>query len=259
MPEKKYIKLAFVGFVVLTVSVLRAWSIFNYSTWSIDEEQIVIRALGFLNYDFNPRWFGYHTLPMYILSAVYFVAYYFFLLSGQVVSNIDFASSIFSNDAFFFISGRIVFSTAHTLGCFVLAFIIRKKFKSTAGAGIFLILVFFLSDSFYASNICRVDTFVFLFLTLTIYFSCFTENNRIHLILSIIFCTAAFASKLPAIVFFPILFVHQTFLVYKGVYPKSYLLFFLPVPQLTVTGLGRYCPFSFFSAFCLLSILAGQR
>ena len=61
----KWLNNILVALVILAVAAIRAWSIFNYSIWNVDEEQMVIHALGFLDYDFNPRWFGYHTLPMY--------------------------------------------------------------------------------------------------------------------------------------------------------------------------------------------------
>ncbi len=47
---------------ILVISAVRAWSIFNYSIWNVDEEQTVIIALGFLDYDFNPRYFDYNSL-----------------------------------------------------------------------------------------------------------------------------------------------------------------------------------------------------
>ena len=67
--------------VILVISAVRAWSIFNYSIWNVDEEQIVIHAPGFLDYNFNPGWFEYHTLPMYVLSGHYFSIYYALLFS----------------------------------------------------------------------------------------------------------------------------------------------------------------------------------
>ena len=81
---------------ILVIAAVRAWSIFNYSIWNVDEEMVVIHALGFLDYDFNPRWWDYNSLPMYVLSMLYFAAYYTFLFTGVVSSNIEFASLVFT-------------------------------------------------------------------------------------------------------------------------------------------------------------------
>ena len=227
---------------VLAISAVRAWSIFNYSIWTVDEEQIVIHALGFLDYDFNPRWFGYHTLPMYVLSALYFSAYYALLFTGVVSSNIEFVSLVFTEHSFFFTPARLLFCCAHTFGCFVIAYVIAKNYKSKTGALAFLVIVFLLPESVIAANTIRVDTFVFLFMTLTIYFSCFANRNQTNFILSIVFCTAAFASKIPAIIFFPLLFAHQAYLIYRGVFPKHYLIYFLLVPLISLL---IFMPFMF--------------
>jgi tetratricopeptide (TPR) repeat protein len=220
--------------LVLAISTIRAWSIFNYSIWNVDEEQTVIHALGFLNYDFNPHWFGYHTLPMYVLSVMYFTAYYAMLLTGYVSSNIEFVSLVFAEHAYFFTPARLVFCGAHTLGCLTLAYVIARNYQSRTGAVAFLIIAFLLPESVSAANTIRVDTFVFLFMTLTIYFSCFATKNQTNFILSIVFCTAALASKIPAVIFFPILFTHQTYLIYKGVFPKYFLVYFLIVPLISI-------------------------
>ncbi len=82
---------------MLAISTIRAWSIFSYSIWNVEEEQIVMHALGFLDYNFNPGWFEYHTLPMYVVSGHYFSAYY-----------------------------ALLFSCAYTLGCYVIAYGIAK-------------------------------------------------------------------------------------------------------------------------------------
>ena len=227
---------------ILVISAVRAWSIFNYSIWNVDEEIIVTHALGFLDYDFNPRWFDYHTLPMYVLSMLYFSAYYVLLFTGAVSSNIEFVSFVFTEHAYFFTPARLLFSFVHTLGCFVIAYVIAKHYQSKTGALAFLVIVFLLPESVIAVNTIRVDTFLFLFMTLTIYFSCFANKNQTNFILSIVFCTAAFASKIPALIFFPILFTHQSYLIYRGVFPKHYLIYFLLVPLISIL---IFMPFMF--------------
>jgi len=221
-------------FFAALISAARAGSIFNYSLWNIDEEQVVMTALGFLGHDLNPHFFEYHTLPMYVLSLVYFGTYMGQAITGLVSSNIEFASQVFNDDSYFFVAARLLFSFVHTAGCFVLAHIIAKNYASKAAAFAFLGIVFLLPESVVAANYIRVDTFVFLFLALTIYYSCFAKKNRTSFLLAIMFCTAAFACKIPAIIFLPILFIQQAFLIYRGVYPKHYLIYLALVPPLAL-------------------------
>jgi len=81
--DRRQIAKAFlVAIAVLATAVLRAGSALHYSTWAMDEHFIVPFAVGFLGGDLNPHWFGYHTLPMYILAVCYHLEYLAFLLSG---------------------------------------------------------------------------------------------------------------------------------------------------------------------------------
>lgn len=231
--NKKALFKCLIILLAIAVAFLKSGSVLNYSTWSVDEQQLVTFAVGFLNFDLNPRWFEYHTLPMYILAVVYFIIYHFYLFLGLVSSKIEFASLLFSNDAVFFISARILCSTVYTFGCFILASIIYKQYQSIIGAIIFLLIAIFLPDAVLASNFARVDSFVFLFLALTVYYSCFTEHKLSNILLSLLFCSAAIASKLPAIVFIPIIFLNILWSAFftKDI-PKKYILlpiFFIPL------------------------------
>jgi len=230
MKVKQYRQYILIFSGILIVSLLRSGATFNYSTWSMDEQFVVPIALGFLDYDLNPKWFGYNTLPMYILSVLYFIIYWVFSIFGIVASKIEFASLLYSNDVVFYGSARLLFSFAHTLGLFTLAFIIYRNYKSIAGALLFLIIAILIPDSVMAANKVRVDTFVFLFLSLTIYFSCFAKKGKTSYFGSLLACTAAFASKLPAIVLFPILFVKFSYDIIQGVYPRYYLVYFFALP-----------------------------
>ncbi len=228
--------------IIILFSLIKAGSIFNYSIFDIDEEYTIKYAVGFLGYDFNPRWFGYHTLPMYLLSAVYFIIYGIYYIFNIVSSKVEFVSLLFDDNGVFFISARIVCSLIYTIGCFVLSIIIYRSYRSKIGAIFFFLIINFIPDAINASNTIRVDTFVFLFLTLTIYFSTYAEKKPINFVLSIVFCAAAFTSKIPAIVFYPILFL-QTFIdVRSKIYPKRYLIYIIVLlPAFTFI----FMPFAF--------------
>ena len=242
---RKYRLFALIFIGLLVTSLLRSASVLHYSTWSVDEQSVVCIAVGFLDFDFNPRWFLYHTLPMYLLSIVYFALYWIYQLGGLISSKIEFASLLFANDEVFFVPARLLFSFAHTLGCFVLAYIIRRKYESTLGAVLFFLTVILLPDSVMAATKVRVDTLVFLFMALTVYFSCYAERRFGTFVLSIIFCSAAFASKITTIVLAPVLFLKTVFEVYRGNFPKRYLLCFLVLSPLTAIALMPYSVLDF--------------
>ena len=233
--------------MITIVSLLRSGSIFNYSMWIIDEQFIVSFSLGFLGFDFNPKWFVYHTLPMYLLSIIYFLIYTVFLIFGLVSNKVEFSSLLFSNHALFFTSARFLFSLTHTAGCFVLSWIIYRYYKSFYGALLFFAAAILIPDSIVAANMVRVDSFVFFFLTLTVYYSCYAEKRTLHFFGSLLACSAAFASKFPAIVLFPILFVKCFYDIYKGEYPKKNLVYFFLIPPLAVFCFMPYSVLDFTS------------
>ncbi len=225
--HSNYLRILFVIPIIITVSIVKSFSIWNYEHSFADEPSVVNYAVGFLGNDFNPTWFGYHTLPMYILYAFYNVIYYFYFAAGYVSTKTEFVSLLFSNDKIFFVTARLVCSTVYTAGIFVLARVLWTKFNSRLSAVIFFIVASIFHDSLEAANYVRVDTFVFLFMALTVYFSCFAEKNRRTFVFSAIFAAAAFCSKSPAIVVPSVLFLKLIADIYRNKYPKKYLLYYL--------------------------------
>ncbi|MBI3479579.1 MAG: hypothetical protein HY016_04360 [Nitrosomonadales bacterium] len=230
--------------LALIFSPVMCDSIYGYSTWEIDEQVPVVRALGFLDFDFDPHWFGYHTLPMYLFSAMYAVIYEAYRALGWVDSKLEFASLLFSKDAAFFISGRLLCCFAYLLGSAVIARMFYLSYRSKVGCALLFMMLLFLPDAHAAMNIIRVDTFVFLFLTLLIYFSCFHQKNLGSFVLSVVFCGAAIASKIPAIIFAPILFISVLRDVRMQIYPQKYLLLF---PAILLLSIFSFMPYAFIS------------
>jgi len=230
---------------VLIISIIRSGSIWHYSTYQIDEEMVVRYAAGFLGGDLNPRWFGYHTFPMYIISLVYLVLYAGYSLLGISSSKIEFLALLFSHNDLFFITARLVGSFFYILGCFVLSLIINKSYTSKTGSFFFFLSVALLPDGILASNWIRVDTFVFCFLAISIYFSSFAAKSFWSFLFSIIFCSAAFASKFPAIVFFPILFIQIITDVRNRFYPARYIGYFFFIALVSSSLLMPYMLFDF--------------
>jgi len=204
--------------IVVLITLVRSAEVFGYSTWIIDEERIVTTALGFLDFDLDPRWFNYHTLPMYILGAWFMVQYGIYLLLGLVGSKTEFVALLYSNDAHVYISAKLCFSLVYGLGCLVLALIVLRRTGSRLGAVLCLLLPLLLVDGQAAGVQVRTDTFVFLFLALTVYFACFAEPRPRNAYLAMAACAAAFASKFPAIVLLPVLLTLLALHAWRGHY-----------------------------------------
>jgi hypothetical protein len=219
---------------VVLLSLAAAAPVLNYSYWKIDEQMIVVPALGFLDFDFNPNWFGYHTLPMYLLSIPYFLLYFIYGALGWVASKVEFASLLFSDNAVFFIVARILCSLAYTTGVVVLARVVYRELRSALAAAVFVVLALTTVDAVHTASYARVDTFVFSFMSLMIYFSCYASKTLRSFVLSLLFCAAAIASKFPAVVFLPVLAVRLLWDVYRGIYPKKFIALLLLLPPLLV-------------------------
>lgn len=213
--------------LLVAVALLKSTSIWNYSYYNFDEQYVVALAVGFLGSDLNPKWFIYHTLPIYILSVFYHIEFAVYFFSGLVSSKVQFVSMLFSDNRVFYITARVVFSMAYTAGVAVLAMILWINYRSAISAIIFFFVASLFPDSLSASNYVRVDTFVYVFLVLVVYFCCYAEKSRTNFILSIVFAAAAVASKIPAVVIPMVLFLKLLSDVYRGIYPRSYLVWFV--------------------------------
>lgn len=212
-----------VALVVTGISLLRTLPLVNFQYGNIDEHHIIRFALGFLDFDLNPGWFAYHPLPMYVLSGVYQVMYYGSVLLGLVESRAEFAAQLFSGDAVFYVPARFLFALVHTGGCVLLAWLIHSRFHSLPGALVFLVMAVLLPDSVNAALVARNDSFVFLFLCLTVYLACFAKKGYVTVVLLSLSCAAAFAAKIPGIVLFPVALGVLAVEAYRGVYPWRYL------------------------------------
>jgi hypothetical protein len=206
-PDRRVSAAALVLVGIVVVTALRSGALLGYSNWIIDEEHIVSIAAGFLGFDLDPRWFNYHPLPMYVLGAVYQGIYLAARAVGMVTSRVEFASLLYGDDAVFYVPAKLLGSFAYTAGCAVLAGIAWRRTRSRAGTLIVFVAPLFLADGIASATHVRNDSFVFLFLALTAYFACFADKRPTTAMLAVVCCAAAVASKVPAVVLVPVLFL----------------------------------------------------
>lgn len=226
---------------VVALGLLLGAPAFNYSYWKIDEQAIVVRALGFLDFDFNPRWFGYGALPMYVLSVFYFGMYAIQSALGLVASKIEFVSLLFSNEAAFFVVARVVCAIAYATGVFTLARVVHREHGSALGAVVFVAAAVTTGDAITAASYARVDTFVFAFMAMTVHAACYAPKRVAWLVLSLVFCGAAIACKISAIVLLPVLWTALAWDILRRRYPRWCLALLPVVPAAAVVAFAPYC------------------
>lgn len=210
---------------VLAVALVRSGSLLGYSTWILDEERIVAIAVGFIDFDLNPRWFNYHPLPMYLLGAVYHGMYLVAHALGAVPSKAAFVSLLFSHDAVFYVPAKLLSSLAYTAGCAVLGLIAWRRTASRVAALLAFAAPLLLTDGIATAVQIRTDAFVFLFLALTVHFACDAARSLRNVLLAVTCCAAALACKIPALVLVPVLFLHLGLMAWRGALPWRHVVY----------------------------------
>ncbi|MDH4228839.1 MAG: hypothetical protein OEW11_03715 [Nitrospirota bacterium] len=190
---------------ILLLAILRCGAVGSLPAHQVDEEVPVWYALQFLGGDLNPHWFDYHTLPMYLLAAVYATVYALLTVTGAVHSLEEFASLLFSNEALFYVTGRVWMSFMYTAGCAVLAWILWRRWRAPGVAGIFFAATFLLPDALVASNQIKAEAAVFLFMTGMLWFGFLAARTGRTLLIAAVFLAAAVDSKIPALTLAPVL------------------------------------------------------
>jgi len=230
---------------LLAVTVLRCQALAGFGTYVNDEQDIVGIAAGFLDFNFNPGWFNYHTLPMYLLSGIYFLMYGVGAVLGVFHSRAEFLSLLFSHEAVFYVPARLLFGFAYVLGAFVLARIVWHAARARAEAVLLFGLLMLLPDGIRAAGEVRVDTFVFLFFALTLHFACFAETRLRNAVLAVVCCAAAVASKIPAVLFVPVLFAKLAWDAKGGAYRWGQVLALGALLPLCVVAFMPYAALDF--------------
>lgn len=168
--------------------------------YSIDENEIVEIAAGYLGGDLDQRFYAYGPLMSYLLAGVYLVMALFSpLTADQLVQQVFFDNTQLYYAARF-LNGCLAIGT----GWVVFIIIIRLWGRALAWFSLPLLMFPFL-DIVVAFTV-RVDTLLGLLYALTILFMVKAINEKIprNLLLSAFFSGLAFVCKpLPALLLFP--------------------------------------------------------
>jgi hypothetical protein len=195
--------------VILIFSIVpRYYDILKFlPDYSIDENDVVERAVGFLGGDLNPYRYGYGPLYAYILAAIYYLVSFFY--PGDVAA---FAEDIFFNPTKFYYIARALNSSLNIFLGLSLFFWIQRLFKNKILALICLgIGIFPFLDKLTQFHI-RADTLlaVWSFFVLVFCIEVIKKGSLKHYIFMGIFFGLGIATKpLPGLLILPtIVFAH---------------------------------------------------
>lgn len=121
---------ALAGLLLLSL-LLNLWGI-SYGLpdrYYPDEGRIVNNALAFGLGDFNPHYFNYPALPMYLLFFLYGGYFALGRLAGLFASAADFQLLFFSDPSSFYLIGRAANALAGTAGVFLLYKMARETYR----------------------------------------------------------------------------------------------------------------------------------
>src|SRR6266446_4841436 len=98
-----------------------------------DESFIINRALRMGTFHFDPEYYGYGVLHVYLLAFLYGVDFVFSYLVGSVRSADDFALAFFRDPSAIYLISRMVSVVAGTLTLYITYLLGEKLFGRTVG------------------------------------------------------------------------------------------------------------------------------
>ena len=205
-----------------------------------DDEQIIVkRALRFGSGDFNPHFFFYPSLHMYILFLAYGIYFIVGLIFGFFSSVRDFAHLYINNPTGFYLIGRGL-SAVFATGIVVMTYLVGKKlYNETVGVlgGLFLIAIPNFVDT---AHTIKNDVpmlfilMIFFYIALQIYYT----GERKFYVLSGLTLGLATATKYNAIILVPVIVLVHLFYSYRSARGRARVTFknLLFSPSLVLSG-----------------------
>ena len=204
IPFQEKIYLVFILILFLVSVIPRFYDILKFlPVYSIDENDIVEFAVGFLGGDFDPHWYKYGPLYAYLLTVIYALQS---LFSGTPFS--EFVENIFFNPTGFYYTARFINSLVNILIA-VFTYRLAKKYFSKQVALVVMVLAIFPFFDRLVNFTIRVDTLLALWTILTLYYlsKVHQEPKIKNSIIAALFWGLSLATKpLPSLLLLPTAF-----------------------------------------------------
>ncbi|MDP8929670.1 MAG: hypothetical protein M3O70_14130 [Actinomycetota bacterium] len=183
--------------LVAALAALQAHTTWQYRGDQVDESELVHYAVGFFGGDFDPHWYGYGSLGMYLLFIIYAVLAGPALLFGPLDSLDAYAQQLFHN-GYFFIVARYVFAVVGLLTVLVYAKITDDAKVPRLLIGGYAIVAVTGTDAILFANYLRTDHLVSLFVALALL--CFLRSSKPTYLYGLaVAVAAAIATKVSAL------------------------------------------------------------
>ena len=185
--------------VLILIALFQTYTLWDYQGEVADENALVYFAVGFFGGAFDPHWYGYGALGMYLLYGIYYLFSILMLFLGKFGSLDEYAMQLFYN-GYFIQVGRYVFAIVGLIALYIFIKILREA-KIAKPYWILFALVSILSiDAILFANKIRPEQLILLFALLMI-LSAIKSNDRKYLYLMAFAVSGAIASKITAMPF----------------------------------------------------------
>ncbi len=202
-PQRIYWSVIIIMFVISIVP--RFYDILKFlPVYSIDENDVVEFAAGFLGGDLDPHWYKYGPLYAYLLALVYALQSLF-----SAVPFAEFVEDIFFNPTRFYYTARLV-NTLINILIALYTYRLTKKFFTEHVALLTLALAIFPFLDILVNYTVRVDTLLALWTILVLFYLVKVQQEQgiKNYLLAAVFWGLSLATKpLPALLLLPTAFL----------------------------------------------------
>lgn len=185
---------------VLLIPMFQTSSIWQFNGQSVDESEMVLYAVGFFGWDLDPQWYGYGTVGMYLLFAVYLVLGLLGVLFGHIESLEHYVWLAFEGGWFYQV-GRYVFTMLLTASIMMYVRMLALAKVPWWACMAFVVYCVFSIDNLFYANYIRTDTVIAFFTALAALAALQSDgkHTRRWMFALSIACAGALAAKINSI------------------------------------------------------------
>ena len=176
--------------------------------YSIDENEVVENAVGFMGGDLDMYWYKHGTLCPYIFALIYSLMSLFYSQGFD-----KFVQNVFFNNNIFYFTARF-FASCLSLLLAYFSFRLSKKYFNRKIAYIVLVLAVFPFAELLVHFKIRIDTLLAVWTFLGVYFTMQipgSKNNKYYLLSGLFWGMGIATKPLPGLVLLPTVFLAHYF------------------------------------------------
>lgn len=189
-------KLLYIPFV-MSIALLQVYSIWYFTGDQVDESQLYHFAIGFMGGDFDPHWYGYGSIGMYLIGIVYFGLGILAVAFGVFQSLDAYFMQLFYN-GYFVLLARYLFAVIGVITVLIYCNIALTNRVPWVLVSIFACVAIISSDMIHFANYLRTDQLVGFFVAFSI-LCAIHSKKRIYMYLLAISIAGAISSKISAL------------------------------------------------------------